>query len=211
MARAQDPADRALAALAAQVDALERFRAEQTSVNEELRLAVTGAVEAAKATMRAFREPLPAEVAVGALDQDEDDLGPCPDWWTIEDTDAAGELLTGLAGWVGTVYAGYGATLRRCWPLHPAAVAELLGLWWAHQAALQGAPSALADWHERHRPGVERRVERALGNCTDTTRTTDHRTGLAAGTLTGDLDPAAIGAWWARTRGAEPLPGVRAA
>lgn len=206
-----DPGAAALAGLAAQVDTLARRLDGHDTALDELRLAVTGAVEAAKAAMRAFREPLPAEVAAAALDQDEDQLGPCPDWFTIEDPDAAGDLLAGLTEWTGAVWSAYGPSLRRCWTLHPAAVAELLGAWWAHQAALQGPPAGLADWHERHRPGVEKRVGGYLGGCTDTAHTTEHRGGIAPGVLTGPLDPAAIGAWWARTRGAEALPGIRAA
>jgi hypothetical protein len=81
----------------------------------------------------------------------------------------ATDLLADLVDWLGRIYLRYpGATLPSCWLWHPAAVEELLWLRHAHHAAYDGPRASwarVADWHERQRPGVVRRISTGLGSC----------------------------------------------
>lgn len=81
--------------------------------------------------------------------------------WLRVDDDAL-DALPDLVDWVGRVWLRYdGAPLPPCWLWHPDAVEELLWLSHAWEAAYdpeRGSWAAVADWHERLRPGVARRL-----------------------------------------------------
>lgn len=83
----------------------------------------------------------------------------------------AAVLLDGLVEWMGVVYLRYTDAVQglpACWLWHPDVVEELLWLMRAWLAAYRasGAPvSAAADWHDRLRPGVVRRIKAAAGTC----------------------------------------------
>lgn len=90
-------------------------------------------------------------------------------WLLAEDPDQARADLADLTEWVGQVYLRYpGGVLPSCWLWHPAVIEEL---WWLRQAHAEayhpsdGSPSKAADWHDRQRPGVTRRLHTALGDC----------------------------------------------
>jgi len=92
-----------------------------------------------------------------------------PSWLAAADPVQARAMLTDLAEWLGAVYLRYpDAVLPSCWAWHPAAVEEL---WWlrnAHRAAYDTEGVSwrdVADWHDRQRPGVARRLHAALGAC----------------------------------------------
>lgn len=90
-------------------------------------------------------------------------------WLLITDSEQARAVLEDLIGWLGRVYLRYpGAALPSCWLWHPGVVEELCWLRQAHAdaySAQDGSPAKAADWHDRHRPGVVKRIKTALGGC----------------------------------------------
>lgn len=90
---------------------------------------------------------------------------PVPTWLAgVHTTVEARVLLVALDEWVRGVFLRYGDAEhfpRECWPWHPDVVEELLWLqaMWMLAYDTQGAkPSATADWHDRYRPGVVKRI-----------------------------------------------------
>lgn len=97
---------------------------------------------------------------------------PCPSWLLAPaDVDLVMDHLDGVCGWLEAVYLRYAdaaASLPECWLWHPDVVEELLWLMHAWLAAYQGPAASVglvADWHDRHRPGVVRRLKQAAGSC----------------------------------------------
>lgn len=127
--------------------------------------------------------------------------------------DDAHRVLEELVDWLGRVYLRYAdaAGLPECWMWHPDVVEELIWLMQTWQAAYhtgRGASVTLAaDWHDRYRPGVVRRITQTAGNCSiQRHRSRDGR--ARPGTApTVPLTAAAtdIAKWWGRAR-AEPAP-----
>ena len=80
-------------------------------------------------------------------------------------------VLTELIRWMEVVYLRYSdaaQSLPDCWFWHPDVVEELLWLMHAWCAAYHDdkAPvSHAADWHDRYRPGVVRRINTTAGRC----------------------------------------------
>jgi hypothetical protein len=104
-------------------------------------------------------------------DEDEEERDKRLSWFEIEDTDIAVQRLVDLADWLERVYIRYpDGGLPSCWMWHPAVVEELLWLRRTWDEAFHGhTASALraADWHDRQRPGVVRRIgELEYGTCT---------------------------------------------
>jgi len=85
--------------------------------------------------------------------------------------DIALAVLTELTRWMEVVYLRYAdaaQSLPECWLWHPDVVEELLWLMHAWCAAYQdenALVSLAADWHDRYRPGVVRRINAAAGRC----------------------------------------------
>lgn len=145
-------------------------------------------------------------VARIALDRDAGNTEGGPRSWLLADDPAAAAAdLDDLAGWLAAVYVHFpDAVLPSCWPWHPAAVEEL---WWlrnAHHDAYSGPGASwqrVADWHDRHRPGVGRRLRSAIGGC----ELAEHAAGAghdrpAAAVPSADAAQAVAAAWTA-TRG----------
>lgn len=138
---------------------------------------------------------------------------PIPSWLWV--TGAGGELLTpdtaatvldDLIVWLGGVYVRFpDGDLPDCWLWHPDVVEELLWLreaWWAAYRGRGASVQRAGDWHDRQRPGVVRRVRQAAGACS----LREHLDpGPPAGVPTADA-AAAIGTWWAGSRGPAPEP-----
>lgn len=111
------------------------------------------------------------------------------------------EVLADLIGWVGDVYLRYAdaaTELPECWLWHSEIIEELLWLMQAWRGAYFGKPSirAVGDWHDRHRPGVVRRITGYAGSCS----LDNHRQERAADRIVEvpASDAAeAIAAWWA--------------
>ncbi|HSV67834.1 MAG TPA: hypothetical protein VLJ59_18285 [Mycobacteriales bacterium] len=132
---------------------------------------------------------------------------------TTVTADQAAAVLAELTAWIGTVYLRYSdaaRTLPGCWLWHPDVVEELL---WLHQAWAaayhphDGTVTAAADWHDRMRPGVTRRIRDTTGMCS----IENHQPGGEAH-QPAPAPPladaaAAIAAWWTGDRtGMPPEP-----
>lgn len=141
--------------------------------------------------------------------------GPAPSWLLAPaDSQKAADLLDGLAGWLGVVFLRYPdglAALPDCWCWHPDVVEELLWLMYAWSAAYQGPAASVAlagDWHDRLRPGVVRRVQRAAGSCSrESHQTRPNRPAVPTGapTVPGGHELDVVARWWA-TRRDHPAP-----
>ena len=147
----------ALAGLAREVEVLRRA--------VDLATKVAGRVDELAAVVARVVEDMAAR-------SDADENAAAPSWLDFAGgMPEAGVLLDGLVEWMAAVYLRYpdGAQgLPACWLWHPDVVEELLWLERAWLAAYRasGAPvSAAADWHDRLRPGVVRRIKTAAGTC----------------------------------------------
>ena len=90
-------------------------------------------------------------------------------WLLAADDRQARDDLADLFQWLADVYLRYpDAVLPSCWLWHPTVVEEL---WWlrnAHHEAYIGPHATYtraADWHDRQRLGVVRRIRAAIGDC----------------------------------------------
>lgn len=95
--------------------------------------------------------------------------GPPLSWLLESDPDRAAMILDDLCKWLNEVYLWYPrAALPSCWLWHPPLIEEL---WWLRQAHAEAYGAAIrtvtrvADWHERHLPGVVVRIQAAYGDC----------------------------------------------
>ena len=108
---------------------------------------------------RAVQSPPPE-----ADDEEDPSLTP---WLLDEDPAHAEAELTDLAAWVDAIYLWYpDADLPSCWAWHPAAVTELQWLRHCHRSVHDGESAswrAVAEWHERLRPGVVKRLATTAG------------------------------------------------
>lgn len=84
--------------------------------------------------------------------------------------------LAQLIWWIDRVYLRYtNSRLAPCWLWHPEVIEELTWLRGAHADAYHpqdGSWLRVGDWHDRQRPGVERRIHALLGSCGLTRHTT---------------------------------------
>ncbi|GAA3247680.1 hypothetical protein GCM10017691_57170 [Pseudonocardia petroleophila] len=162
------------------------------------------------AALRTALAPPPAPAADPDLP-----TGPPPvrSWLLATDVEQAVRDVADLVDWVGHVYVRYTrAQLSSCWLWHPEVLEEL---WWlrrAHADAYSpegGSWMRVGDWHDRQRPGVERRVNGLLGKCS-LSRHAD-RNGRRADVVEPVPPPlaghqAAVAACWVATRTAGPAP-----
>lgn len=186
----------AVAGLAREVEALRRA--------VDRAVSVTDRVEELAALIARVAEDVAAHA-----DTDE---GVLPLSWLdfAEDATDAEVLLGGLAEWIGAVYLRYAdaaQTMPACWLWHPDVVEELLWLMRAWLAAYRkaGAPvSAVADWHDRLRPGVVRRIKATAGTCSleNHQPSGDRHTAAPSAPVAGAAGM--IAAWWATSRNALP-------
>jgi hypothetical protein len=121
------------------------------------------------AQVEALVRELAAAVTELAARLDDRDTCRPRSWLAPAGEQAAADLLTDLAAWLRRVYLHYpGAGLPSCWLWHPAAVEELLWLRHAHHDAYDGPRAGwqrVADWHDRLRPAVVRRIGEAISSC----------------------------------------------
>jgi hypothetical protein len=126
------------------------------------------------------------------------------------------QLLTDLVAWMGRVYLRYADAARSlpaCWLWHPEVVEELVWLraaWSAAHDDPHAVISQSADWHDRLRPGVVRRIKDYAGLCS-----IENHQPARDGDIPTDPVPLAqatglIAAWWA-TRRVHPAPPPTAA
>ncbi|MGH3659966.1 MAG: hypothetical protein ACRDUA_25275 [Micromonosporaceae bacterium] len=102
-------------------------------------------------------------------DEATDDRNDGRSWLEPDDPEQAHAVLADLLEWLARIYLCYpSAALPSCWLWHPAVVEEL---WWLRQSHREaysprdGSPGKVADWHDRHRPGVVKRISAALRDC----------------------------------------------
>lgn len=135
---------------------------------------------------------------------------PAPSWLMLPaDTASAAEVLDELAGWMRAIYLRYADAaigLPECWCWHPDVVEELLWLMHAWLAAYQGpkaSVSGAADWHDRHRPGVVRRISQGAGTCSrerHQVRPGWPTAPSGAPEVPGEADLGRIAEWWGPRR-----------
>ncbi|HSZ28549.1 MAG TPA: hypothetical protein VK784_02180 [Pseudonocardiaceae bacterium] len=128
------------------------------------------------------------------------------------DIETAHAVLTELIRWMEVVYFRYpdaAQGLPDCWLWHPDLIEELLWLMHAWLAAYrdENAPVSLAaDWHDRYRPGVTRRISATAGRCSLENHQPRDGHPLPAGPVVpvaAAADP--IATWWATHR-TDPPP-----
>ena len=128
-------------------------------------------VEALTGQLDLMLRQLAADVTLLVPIPDEPDESPAAvrSWLAAEEPTQARTDLADLINWIDAVYRRYpGGALPSCWLWHPAVIEEL---WWlrrTHHGAYHGSAACwrdAADWHDRHRPGVSRRVTAALADC----------------------------------------------
>jgi hypothetical protein len=129
-------------------------------------------------------------------------------WLQIDDAVVAREILADLIEWVDAVYLRYPrAHLPSCWLWHPPVIEEL---WWLrnlHREAYRGGWTRVAEWHDRYRPGVVRRVGDAVGDCELSRHTSrgDRAARAAAAPLGGHVEHIAD-TWTSNGLPPEPTP-----
>ncbi|GAB3750766.1 hypothetical protein [Microlunatus parietis] len=134
------------------------------------------------------------------LTPEPDQVPPVESWLAgLPDTFTPSEVLTDLTQWLRTVYLQYAdgaAGLPECWLWHPEVIEELVWLMQAWRASYLGRPSvrSAADWHDRMRPGVVRRISDYAGKCSLDHHQTDQATGRPDVPTATAAD--AIAAWW---------------
>lgn len=144
---------------------------------------------------------------------DEDGPSPVRSFLLASDVEQTVMDLADLVDWMARVYVRFTrAQLSSCWLWHPEVVEELWWLRGAHADAFDpqnGSWMRVGDWHDRQRPGVERRVNALVGKCS-LSRHVD-RNGRPAD-VTEPAPPAlaghhaAVAAHWVATRTAGPAP-----
>ncbi|WP_239154264.1 hypothetical protein [Amycolatopsis sp. FDAARGOS 1241] len=100
--------------------------------------------------------------------------GEVPSWSWLDlpaDLDRAQAMLTDLTVWLRRIFLRYpdaAGVLPECWMWHPDIVEELLWLAAAWHTAYRDEDATVAraaDWHDRYRPGVVRRIKGSAGGC----------------------------------------------
>jgi hypothetical protein len=146
---------------------LRRRLAERTEADDEL----DRQLRATTSTLAGLAEQL-AELAARVDELEEEDEAvklSRRSLFDLDDPAAVYSRLIHLVPWVSRVYLRYPeSTLASCWLWHPDVVEELLWLHRSWTEAYQGKTASTqgaADWHERHRPGVARRIGSVLKTC----------------------------------------------
>lgn len=140
---------------------------------------------------------------------------PCPSWLLHPHSPAGvGATLEGLCAWLAQVYLRYSdavAGLPECWLWHPDVAEELLWLMHAWLGAYQGTGASVglaADWHDRQRPGVVRRIKQTAASCSREAHMTREgwpRRPSAVPTVPGVEAVEVIARWWGSSR-EQPAP-----
>lgn len=195
------------------------------TARDEPTYATAGAVAGLASEVEGLRkrvEPLqkvPRQVAqiAGQLNQLAEQVGelvsrPGPavvrSWLALDGDGAlASEVLDALTAWLRSVFLRYpdaAAVLPECWVWHPDVVEELLWLMRAWQAAYfddDGGVLRVADWHDRYRPGVVRRLKSTAQTCS----LEQHSPPQPPPSVPLEDATEQIAEWWAHHR-SEPAP-----
>ena len=145
----------AVAGLASEVESMRRGMRSVASSGELARVA---------ATVADLTDVVSTIQAVGGGKQRESEA--CPSWLTLpRDRHSARAVLSDLTAWLRDVYLRYADATRdfpECWLWHPDVVEELVWLMYAwlycYRDEATASVRAAADWHDRLRPNVVRRI-----------------------------------------------------
>lgn len=133
-------------------------------------------------------------------------------WLTIEDENTAKAALAELVDWLQRVYIHYPGSeesLGECWLWHPAAIEELMALRAAWLAAYTGPDASAAraiDWHDRHLPGVQRRLRAALADCSLAAHRPGGRADLPRPNIPAARAADDLAKWWVNSHGTTRAP-----
>jgi hypothetical protein len=134
-----------------------------------------------------------------------------PSWLVLPaDAGEVRAVLEDLARWMQEVFLRYpdaAAGLPECWLWHPDVVEELLWLMYAWLAAYRDGDATVAraaDWHDRYRPGVVKRVKALAGNCSLENHQPGNPRHAPAAPVPLAEAMAPIAAWWATHRNEVP-------
>jgi hypothetical protein len=186
-----------------ELDALSGLRADVTSLGHGVaelthqvrQLTATGT--ARQTTPASSSATLPIAPAAGGVGDEAQ-----RDWLTVADAVAAEIWLTDAIEWATRILRPIGRVPGcPCWPLHPAAVVELLALQAQWEAAYAAAePTAVSEWLSRWLPGAAARISAELTACAED-RGHRHRGHTYDAT---HLDLSTVAAWWTDTHGVDP-------
>ena len=195
----------AVAGLASEVESVRRGMRSVASSGELARVA---------ATVADLTDVVSTMHAVGGGKQRESEA--CPSWLTLpRDQHSAHAVLNDLTAWMRDVYLRYADAARdfpECWLWHPDVIEELVWLMYAwlycYRDDATASVRAAADWHDRLRPGVVRRIGVYARTCS----LENHLPGRPNATgaphlpvVDDDTTAAdAIAAWWTDHREAPP-------
>ena len=171
--RPDDPAQAPLVDEVARLrSAVAGLASEVESVRRGMRtVASTGELARVATTVADLTEVVSTIQSVGGGKQRESDV--CPSWLTLRhEFHDARAILSDLTAWLRDVYLRYADAARElpeCWLWHPDIVEELVWLMYAWLAAYRDDDTAsiraAADWHDRLRPGVVRRIHAYARTC----------------------------------------------
>lgn len=192
---------------------VDRHDREIKAVQSSADTALRGVVRLTK-SVEGLARPAPAAAPSSESGEGE----PIPCWLTIDNQEQAQQILAELVEWLEAVYLRYpggeqnpGAYLTDCWLWHPSVVEELLacrGAWYAAYEGERVSARAVADWHDRDRPGTARRVKDELGGCSLTRHKADGPLAWRPARAAGMEMSGALVSWWAESHGdtAAPAP-----
>lgn len=194
-----DPAA-AVAGLAREVEALRRRQGELDGLSGRLR------------DLARVVQTLANEVHTAKASTAPDEHAGVRSWLaTPVGPDELRRALDELVEWVTAVFLRYADARRvlpECWLWHPDVVEELLWLMTAWQCAYAAETESVfpaADWHDRHRPGVVRRLPQLARHCSlEQHARTEPGEQPVMDPKTRDL----IAQWWGGSdpRGPAPIP-----
>lgn len=198
----QQPGDPAAAVsgLAREVEALRRRLDDVASVPRKLR-------DLARVVQDLAEQVKASRTSAGSGE----DAG-CRSWLAAPiGPDVVRPVLDELVGWVMAVFLRYPdarVALPECWLWHPDIVEELLWLMTAWQSAYAAETATVfqaADWHDRYRPGVVKRIKTAAATCSLEKHT---KPDTGAQPLMDEATREQIAQWWGGSdpRGPAPVP-----
>lgn len=156
--------EKRVTALAGQLDRLRQGHEDLDGRHTETRKAADAGLRVAREALALVQRVGQSTAPAGDAEEEEEEA-PKPLLCVLSilpgQEEELAEELESLASWLAQVYLRYeDARLPECWAWHTAAVEELLTLqtMWEIGYRLRPNPQAVADWHDRYRPGVVRRL-----------------------------------------------------
>jgi hypothetical protein len=121
-----------------------------------------------------------------------------PDWLTVTDPDLAGQWLADAAEFATAILAHFpGTPLPACWPLHPAAVVDLIALNFQRAEAYGGESAAgVSEFAARWLPGAVRRLSAVTASCANRFGHIEDKRVYQVPAL----DPFRVALWWIDSR-----------